>query len=69
MVSRSRSIALPMSPHPPETLVIGLWIIMIAVGDMITSVPAMATTEAAEMAAPSILMVTLPMRRYSMSMV
>ncbi|EQH06176.1 hypothetical protein QKQ_0497 [Clostridioides difficile DA00196] len=42
-------------------MVKGLWIIISDVGDIKTSVPAMAMTEAADAAMPSIFMVTLPL--------
>ena len=42
-------------------MVAGLWIIIMETGDISTFVPAIAMTEAAEAAMPSILTVTLPL--------
>lgn len=44
-----------------EVVVAGLWIIIRAVGAISTLVPAMAITEAADAAKPSIFTVTLPL--------
>ena len=59
--SESISMAFFISPASPITMVAGLWIIIMATGDMSTVVPAMAMTEAADAASPSILTVTLPL--------
>ena len=53
-------MAFCISSESPMATVRGLWIIISAVGDMRTWVPAMAITDAAEAAMPSILTVTLP---------
>ena len=50
-------MALRISSLSPSANVSGLWIIMTATGDMSTRVPAMAMTEAALAAMPSILTV------------
>ena len=47
-----------MSFRSPKAAIDGLWIIIKAVGAILTFVPAMAITEAAEAAIPSILIVT-----------
>ena len=44
----------------PKAMVMGLWIISMETGLISTRVPAMAITEAAEAAMPSIFTVTLP---------
>ena len=58
--SSSISMAFCISPLSPKAMVMGLWIIISAVGAMSTVVPAMAMTDAADAAMPSILTVTLP---------
>ena len=60
-------IPLARSAASPKMTVAGLWIIIMATGDITISSPAMAITEAALAAMPSILTVTLP--SYSLSMV
>ena len=61
------AIAFCISSLSPIATVKGLWIMSKLVGDMSTSVPAIAMTDAALAAIPSILTVTRPL--YSMSMV
>ena len=56
-----------MSLWSPKAIVAGLWIISSAVGAISTVVPAMAMTDAAEAAMPSILTVTS--NGYSISIV
>ena len=53
-------MAFCISSLSPIATVKGLWIIMSAVGDISTFVPAIAMTDAAEAAMPSILTVTSP---------
>lgn len=59
--SSSMAMAFCISAASPIAMVAGLWIISIDTGDTSTLVPAMAMTEAAEAAMPSILTVTLPL--------
>ena len=47
-----------ISPESPQATVAGLWIIMVDTGDMRTLVPAIAMTDAALAAMPSIFTVT-----------
>ena len=54
----SMAMAFSMSPASPQAMVAGLWIIMVDTGDMNTLVPAIAMTEAALAAMPSIFTVT-----------
>ena len=54
LTSSSSWIALRISSLSPKAKVSGLWIIMREVGDIDTFVPAMAMTEAALAAMPSI---------------
>ena len=63
----SISIAFCISPLFPVATVMGSWIIMQEVGAISTFVPAMAITDAADAAIPSILTVTS--KGYSISMV
>ena len=51
-------MAFCMSSWSPIAMVAGLWIIISAVGAISTSVPAIAMTDAADAAMPSILTVT-----------
>lgn len=55
------AIAFCISLVSPIAMVAGLWIIIIATGDTQTVSPAIAITDAAEAAMPSILTVTLPL--------
>nr|DAG02518.1 MAG TPA: hypothetical protein [Siphoviridae sp. ctneY2] len=57
----SISMAFCISAESPKAMVMGLWIIIIDTGDIRTLVPAIAITDAAEAAMPSILTVTLPL--------
>ena len=54
----SMAMAFSISPASPQATVAGLWIIMVDTGDMRTLVPAIAMTEAALAAMPSIFTVT-----------
>lgn len=54
-------LAFFISAVSPMAIVAGLWIIIIATGLISTFVPAIAITEAAEAARPSIFTVTLPL--------
>ena len=54
----SISMAFCISPVSPMATVMGLWIMSIDTGDMRTLVPAMAMTDAADAAMPSIFTVT-----------
>ena len=54
-------MAFCISLWSPNAMVAGLWIIIMETGDISTFVPAIAMTEAAEAAMPSILTVTLPL--------
>ena len=67
LTSPSISMAFCISAASPKAMVAGLWIIMHAVGAMSTVVPAIATTDAADAAMPSIFTVTGSL--YSMSIV
>ena len=64
--SSSISPALCISLLSPMAIVIGLWIIIMPTGDIKTSVPAMAITDAAEAARASTFTRTSPL--YSISM-
>ena len=59
--SESMAMAFSISAASPIATVTGLWIIIMDTGDTSTFVPAIAMTEAAEAAMPSILTVTLPL--------
>ena len=54
-------MAFSISEASPIATVTGLWIIIMDTGDTSTFVPAIAITEAADAAMPSILTVTLPL--------
>ena len=57
----SISMAFAISVWSPNATVAGLWIIIIETGDMSTLSPAIAITDAAEAAIPSIFTVTFPL--------
>ncbi len=58
--SSRRALARSISSLSPTAMVEGLWIISMDTGDIYTSLPAMAMTEAADAASPSIFTVTRP---------
>ena len=60
LTSPSMSMAFCISAVLPKAMVMGLWIISMETGLISTRVPAMAITDAAEAAMPSIFTVTLP---------
>ena len=55
------AIAFCISAVSPKAMVAGLWIIIMDTGDTHTFVPAIAMTDAADAAMPSILTVTFPL--------
>ena len=61
LTDSSISMAFCISLWSPKAMVAGLWIIIMETGEISTFVPAIAMTEAAEAAIPSILTVTLPL--------
>ena len=61
LTSCSISIAFCISSESPSAAVMGLWINIMDTGDISTLVPAIAITDAAEAAMPSIFTVTLPL--------
>ena len=65
LTSSSMAMAFCISAASPDAMVAGLWIISIDTGDTSTFVPAIAMTEAAEAAMPSILTVPLPLSAMS----
>ena len=58
--SFSISMALAISLWSPIAMVAGLWIIIMDTGDICTESPAIAMTDAADAAMPSIFTVTFP---------
>ena len=60
LTEASMSIARPSSASSPTAKVAGLWIIIIDTGDMATVDAAIAITDAAEAATPSMFTVTCP---------
>jgi len=60
LTSESIAMAFSISALSPMASVIGLWTMIIPTGEMSTFVPAMAITDAALAAMPSILTVTSP---------
>ena len=61
LTSSSIAMAFCISAVSPAAIVAGLWIIIIDTGDTITLFPAIAITDAALAAIPSIFTVTLPL--------
>ena len=59
--SESISMAFCISAWSPQAMVAGLWIISMETGDTRTVSPAMAMTDAADAAMPSIFTVTFPL--------
>ena len=66
LTSSSISMACWNALWSPMATVIGLWIIIMATGDMEILSPAMATTDAAEAAIPSMRTSTFPGYSFSM---
>ena len=58
LTASSMAMAFSISPASPQAMVAGLWIIIVDTGDISTLVPAMAITDAALAAMPSIFTVT-----------